>query len=279
MLKIGHDSDIFKEFAKNHDVFAIEAGMYRDFVPEFEQLYTDAGVKVKFGAKAYPLPIEENYILLENLKELGFKNTNRLEGLDRKHTESVLKKLAQWHAASAVRVTQKGLYPRDFCTAYLKPEGYDLLKGMFDGISKTLLECVKEYSNSDLYYDKVAKLQNQITDEILKFTEPDLSEFNVLNHGDCWSNNIMFKYDEQGNILETYLVDYQMPRYTSPAYDLIYFLLSSTKLEIKLEDFDYFIKFYHDQLVASLEVLNYRKPIPSLKEIHTMIYKYGVYGK
>ncbi|KAM7362729.1 uncharacterized protein ACRADG_013297 [Cochliomyia hominivorax] len=278
MLKIGHDTELFHDLMKNHNVFAIEAGMYSDSVPEFEQLYADAGMQVKFGPISYQLPTNHYYILLENLKVQGFKNVNRLEGLDVEHTKSVLRKLAQWHAASAVRVEQKGLYPRDYCTAYLKPEGYEMIKTMFDGSTNILLECVKEYRNSDLYYDKVEKLQKQITDEIYKIAEADSMEFNVLNHGDCWSNNIMFKYDQEGKLIDTLLIDFQMPRYGSPAQDLMYFLLSSTKLEIKLKDFDYFIKFYHDNLVENLKILKYGKHIPCLRELHCMIYKNGVFG-
>ena len=279
MLKVAHDSEIFREFMENHNVFDVEAKMYHIYVPEFEQLYLDAGLDVKFAAKSYTLASDEHYILLENLKERGFKNVNRLDGLDMEHTKSVLKKLAQFHAASAVRVTKKGLYPREICTSYLKPEGYEMIKNMFENNSKILLESIKEYSNSEQYYEKVVKIQNQLTDEIYKLIDIDSNEFNVLNHGDCWSNNIMFNYDEQGNVAATYLIDYQMTRYTSPAADLLYFLLSSTQLDIKLSKFDYFIKYYHDHLVESLQLLKYSKPIPSLKELHIMLYKHGIFGK
>ena len=279
MLKVAHDSEIFREFMENHNVFDVEAKMYHIYVPEFEQLYLDAGLDVKFAAKSYTLASDEHYILLENLKERGFKNVNRLDGLDMEHTKSVLKKLAQFHAASAVRVTKKGLYPREISTSYFKREGYELFKNMFQNNSRILFESIKEYNNSELYYEKVVKIQNQLTDEIYKLIDIDSNEFNVLNHGDCWSNNIMFNYDEQGNVAATYLIDYQMTRYTSPAADLLYFLLSSTQLDIKLSKFDYFIKYYHDHLVESLQLLKYSKPIPSLKELHIMLYKHGIFGK
>lgn len=110
MLKIGHDNDIFRDLLKTYDLFAVESGMYREILPELEKIYTDVGVQVRFGAKAFNLPIDKSYILLENLKLKGFRNANRLEGLDMNHVNSVLTKLAQWHAASAVRLTTKGMY-------------------------------------------------------------------------------------------------------------------------------------------------------------------------
>lgn len=114
---------------------------------------------------------------------------------------------------------------------------------------------------------------------MFKLGKVDHNEFNVLNHGDCWSNNIMFQYDSFGKINETYLVDFQMPKYGTPAQDLFYFLVSSAKLEIKIKEFDYFIKFYHDNLTENLRLLKYPKKLPSLKDIHIMLYKYGLWGK
>lgn len=115
-------------------------------------------------------------------------------------------------------------------------------------------------------------------DELFRVAKPESNEFNVLNHGDCWSNNIMFQYDAFGKVKETYLVDYQTPKYGTPAQDLFYMLLSSTKYEIKIKEFDHLMKFYHDQLVEHLQMLKYSKKIPSLSELHTMMYKYGVWG-
>lgn len=98
-------------------------------------------------------------------------------------------------------------------------------------------------------------------------------EFNVLNHGDCWCNNIMFKYNENGEREETILVDFQMGKYGSPGQDLLYFLFSSVKQEIRLKDFDYFIRYYHENLKENLKLLEYTKPIPTLNQLHIMILK------
>lgn len=108
---------------------------------------------------------------------------------------------------------------------------------------------------------------------------PDPTGLNVLNHGDFWSNNMMFSHDEAGKIKETILVDYQMPKYGTVAQDLLYFLMSSTRLEDKLSKFDYYIKFYHDNLVEHLKILNYTEALPKLREIHSTLFRYGFWGK
>ncbi|XP_075148803.1 uncharacterized protein LOC142222514 [Haematobia irritans] len=285
MMKIGYDTEYYREMLKPYNAFHVETEMYRDVIPELEKIFYNAGLEVKFGPKPYNLPTDELYILLENLKPLGYRNANRLEGFDMKHSKCVLKKLAQWHAASAVRVATKGRYSDQIHWGYIKRENYHIVNGMYENISKILLECIRDYTNSNIYYDKVEKLQSQVTDEIFKTLDDngDENTFQVLNHGDIWSNNIMFKYkddddDGSGDIVETYFVDYQTPRYTSPAPDLLYFIMSSCQYDIKLKKFDYMLAYYHNHLVEYLRILNYPKKVPTLKDIHYMVYKHGIWG-
>lgn len=101
----------------------------------------------------------------------------------------------------------------------------------------------------------------------------DPEEFNVLNHGDCWCNNIMFKYNESGEREDTILVDFQMGKYGTPCQDLLYFIFSSVKQEIRLKEFDFFIRFYHENLKVNLKLLDYKKPIPNLSDLHIMLLK------
>ncbi|XP_017477775.1 PREDICTED: uncharacterized protein LOC108367629, partial [Rhagoletis zephyria] len=122
------------------------------------------------------------------------------------------------------------------------------------------------------------RTQERIFDDFRAMIDADPTEFNVLNHGDFWANNIMFQYDAFGKIKETYFVDFQCSRYGSPVHDLYNLLLSSTQYEIKLKHFDYFIKYYHDQLIECLKLLRYPKKLPALKDIHIALYKYGVWG-
>ena len=162
MMKVNHQSEEVCEKMKDQDVFEIEKGMYDDIVPEFEKLYADAGVEVKFSAKSYNLPIKQDYILLENLCQRGFKNANRLEGLDKEHTENVLKKLAQWHAASAHRVTVKGPYEQKYIDGYFKSEGQELMKEMFDGMGKIFVSCAEKYSNFNEYGKDLVSIKSNI---------------------------------------------------------------------------------------------------------------------
>ncbi|KAH8247188.1 hypothetical protein KR038_000001, partial [Drosophila bunnanda] len=279
MVKLPHQHESYKEMMKRTNIFDIERTMYSEIVPEMEALYKEAGIDITFGAKSYDLKnAETDYVALEDLGIKGFKNANRLEGLDQAHTEGVLRKLAQWHAATAVRVATKGPYPEIVLHGFFKEESRPMMAEMMNGMGSRFIKCCATYENKEIYIDRVKALKPVYVDKCFEFAKVDPTEFNVLNHGDSWSNNIMFQYDAFGKIKEVYMVDYQIPKYGTVAQDLLYFLLSSTKLEDKLSKFDYYIKFYHDNLVEHLKILKYSKPIPSLRDIHLSLFKYGFFG-
>ncbi|XP_037723600.1 uncharacterized protein LOC119555955 isoform X1 [Drosophila subpulchrella] len=279
MVKLPHQLEVYKEMMKHTNIFEIERTMYNEVVPEMEALYKAAGVEVTFGAKSYDLKnAKSEYIALEDLCVKGFKNANRLEGLDQAHTERVLRKLAQWHAATAVRVATKGQYPEIVLKGFFKEENKPMMNEMMNGMGQIFLKCCATYEGNEAYIDKVKALKPVVIDEMFKLGEVDPTDFNVLNHGDSWSNNIMFQYDEFGKIKEVYMVDYQVSKYGSVAQDLLYFLISSTKLEDKLSKFDYYVKVYHDNLVEHLRILKYSKPLPSLRDIHKVLFRYGLFA-
>ncbi|KAH8362817.1 hypothetical protein KR084_001288 [Drosophila pseudotakahashii] len=279
MVKLPHQGEVFKEMMEKSNVFEIERCMYNEVVPEMEALYKAANVNVTFGAKSYDLKnAKTDYVALEDLGAKGVKNANRLEGFDQAHTEMVLFKLAQWHAASAVRIATKGQYPEIVLHGFYKEENRPMMTGMIKGIGGNFIKSCASYKGHEEYIDKVKALTEVFVDKMFEFAKVDPTEFNVLSHGDTWANNIMFQYDAFGKVKEVFLVDYQLPRYGTVAQDLLYLLISSTKLEDKLTKFDHYVRVYHEHLVEHLKILKYSKDIPTLKDIHLSIINNGFFG-
>ncbi|KAI9579894.1 hypothetical protein GQX74_000682 [Glossina fuscipes] len=298
MLKISHSREHLPEHFKHFNVFEVENGMYKEIAPEFERMYAKVGRKVCFTAKSYTLATQEEHVLLEDLGRYGFKNVKRQDCLDLEHLKNALEKLAQWHAASAVMVQQKGIFDMKYQRGMLNEGGKELLRTMLDDSGRYLLKNVTKLEGHEEYYEEVVKSNNllkKIYQIIIflvfqqtffsKFTEiffenarVDPKEFNVLNHGDYWSNNIMFQYAPDGSIKATLPVDFQITRYGSPAQDLMYLIFSSARLDIKISKFDYLIKFYHQNLIENLIILNYSQPLPTLRELHQTLIKYGLWA-
>jgi len=157
MLKTPHQSELYRKMIEKTDIFDVERGMYLEVVPELEQLYRDVGLEVKFGAEAYEIEATDYYVLLEDLRPRGFRNINRLEGMDQAHTESVLKKFAQWHAASAVRVETKGPYEEKYTKGFLKNE--EIVDAFCTRSLKIFMDNIELFKDYETYLrDLVCKL-------------------------------------------------------------------------------------------------------------------------
>lgn len=52
--------------------------------------------------RCYDASVEKSYLVLEDLSVAGYANVDKWTGLSRRHFEAVFRKLAKWHAGTAV---------------------------------------------------------------------------------------------------------------------------------------------------------------------------------
>lgn len=141
------------------------------------------------------------------------------------------------------------------------------------------MNVLKAQEGCEIYSEKISKWNT--TNMFSLFTDicqPMRNGFNCLNHGDDFLNNMMFQLDENKAPIDVLFVDFQACMWASPAPDLLYFLISSVSNDIKIDHFDDFIEFYHNELISSLKKLNYDKSIPSLADLHIDILDKGSFG-
>ncbi|XP_041674673.1 uncharacterized protein LOC108113685 isoform X2 [Drosophila eugracilis] len=266
-----------------HEMFDSEIKMYDHLIPELEELYTkNTAISPKFKPTHFKFPgtvVKSDYMLLEDLRKKGYRNADRTQGLEQFEVEAALKKLAQWHAASAKRVVELGEYEKGIRESYFTTEHQKLLDEFNINFSMPFLECMQKYNLDPGQLVLISDYTSRLTDLYIEFGKNDPMELSVLNHGDFWCNNFMFKYKDNGSEVEDVcFVDFQLSKYGTPAQDLLCMLMTSPKFSIKLEKFDHFIEYYHQQLCEHLSLLNYNRNAPTLAQFHTHLHRYSLWA-
>lgn len=123
---------------------------------------------------------------------------------------------------------------------------------------------------------KLEEFHKNFESRILACQQHSPGDIKVLNHGDFWVNNLLFKYDPRNNPVDLMFLDFQMSIYASLGFDLNYFLFASVQLEV-LERWKNLLEVYHASLRDTLTELSY-SDIPTYAEIEKEFKRKSAYG-
>ena len=183
-------------------MFNNEHIMYTEVLPKFLALQKQAEVAeedlLRFP-KCYGTNVEapNEVVLLEDLKDSGFSMLDRFTPLSDECVRSVLRNLAIFHSLSYVLKSKE-------------PETYDYfkdnLKDMWGAIANgtpeelayfKLIEDVSLSMLDDPEHQNVVK--NKISTAVTMAAKmakfENGSRYAVIQHGDCWTNNVMFNFE------------------------------------------------------------------------------------
>ncbi|KAI4495775.1 hypothetical protein M0802_008398 [Mischocyttarus mexicanus] len=226
---------------------------------------TDGELKrIHLIAKCAPLDSrrESNKILI--LEDLKYKNyyMRELKHLDYPHARLTLRYIARFHAYSfAIRdkkpqifktfqsIKEPIFYVGNPLTIDAESNEYTIA---LIGLIEKVLENEDEHYRRR--YKRFVKNMSKLVLEVVKGSSAE--PYAVLNHGDAWTNNILFKYKENGidNDLEDLrFLDFQVCRYASPALDISYIIFCFTFHEMRVKHYDDLLKDYYDSFSSCLQ--------------------------
>ncbi|KAK8735067.1 hypothetical protein OTU49_017443 [Cherax quadricarinatus] len=247
---------IFNEFSTA--VFQKEAGYYLELLPLFNAQLSRGGCEPIRAPHCYfaHLTEQEEVIFLGDLRPEGFKMFDRMKGMDKAHAVLVLKELGKLHAASILCQKETSVVLEEKYT-YIKKDFQSIIGDVdFKKMLTSEVENSAEIAERIGGYKKVvdwlkdfAPSSSDVFLEQIKKSPP----FDVLCHGDCWNNNILFKYDETGVPVDVRLLDFQISRKASPATDLNYFMYTSFNGPERKDNLETFLNVYYESLREVLE--------------------------
>lgn len=125
------------------------------------------------------------------------------------------------------------------------------------------------------YISKLKEFHPKVISKLIDvFSRSENDRYHVLNHGDCWVNNFMFKNKTE----DVLFVDFQEGYYGSPGIDLNYLFCSSLTKDTFVTYRDELIKEYQNTLSDVLLKLRYTKNIPTIDDIQAEILNKAFHG-
>ncbi|XP_053694635.1 uncharacterized protein LOC128742328 [Sabethes cyaneus] len=258
------DCKIKREAFKSEALFRNEVEFYNTIMPEFVTFQkrkcnnTTTGGQI-FRAVPQCYLAQDDLIMLEDLQVRGFSMPDRQAGLGMEQMRATLTELSKFHAVSLAYRKQ---HPSEF--SKLKAKVYEGVfsranaewyKNYYDILTRNAIEMVTQAIPEKVeYLDKLEGFLSDCFGNMVELVNEE-SKLSVICHGDCWTNNILYKYDDKGCISETCFVDFQLIRYGSLALDLAYLIYCCTDASLRKENLQNWLRIYQQQLVKSLKLL------------------------
>ncbi|XP_055616033.1 uncharacterized protein LOC129762073 [Toxorhynchites rutilus septentrionalis] len=254
-------------------VYEKEAEMFINVVPKLSKIVGDEF----FAAKCYHATRDpERMLVFHDLKSLNYTMANRHAGLDFDHCALIMRKIGKFHAASMRYVEQNmDVIDTYFYFNMFKSDAdktLDCINIVFEKGLATLIDVAEEWPDFDP--STLAKMKKLLPVYVSKLEECMTQKFDdgfkVLNHGDLWCNNMLFKYNApSGTVEDVVFVDYQMSFYSSPGIDLNYVISNCPDRETRNRT-DELIEIYYQSLSEILKQIEYHS-IPTLGDVYREI--------
>uniref|UniRef100_W8BJ95 CHK kinase-like domain-containing protein n=1 Tax=Ceratitis capitata TaxID=7213 RepID=W8BJ95_CERCA len=267
------------DFLEELKVFGKEKKTFLDILPKL-CLFQEPDAP--FAGRLYHFmkrPV--NCLALEDLNTRGYRMAAQEVGFDEKHSRLVMKRIGQFHAISMHLAKKDPNIQKEYRDGLLarhalKPDGFPY--AFFSGNANALLQLISKWPDYSKIADKLRAYIKNIVDNLVRSQIPQPQDLvRVLNHGDLWFNNVLFKYDGEQKAQNCIFIDYQMSVWTSPGIDLNYFLYTSVSLDVLKTKREELLKEYYGSFHAKLVELNY-EPIPSYEDICTEVRRRASYG-
>uniref|UniRef100_A0A1B6JDW9 CHK kinase-like domain-containing protein n=1 Tax=Homalodisca liturata TaxID=320908 RepID=A0A1B6JDW9_9HEMI len=234
------------------DPFTKEQTIYNELL---SKIYKK--INYQFGPRSFYSPVK-SVLVMQDLKEDGYIMCDRTKQLDFAHCIKVMKTIASFHATSVViqheepkfveSISEETMYRDD------SPIG-GFVKMMIVPVLKMVGDMLNNIEGCEKYANLIFNKMENVWSSSLERFKPKVKGLNVLTHGDLWINNILFKHDDTGEIVDVKFIDYPVVRYTSPATDLAFFIWSSANEEVRENKLEELCEVYIETLNSTLEQL------------------------
>lgn len=271
--------------------FEREISFYTEIYPMMEQFQREKGIDPENSLDAFnQIPrcyrtclVElEEAILMGDLRAEGFEMFDRHQNQDLDHIKLVIETLARFHALSfALKDQQPERIERfkHMIELFTTREEDESMQQWFDLLIARTLETLDKEAEPEVYEKTEKVLTGKFMDMVKELTlGAEAEPYTVICHGDCWNNNMMFKY-ENGTPVAICLLDWQICRYASPVLDLMYYIFTATTKAFRDLHYEHLMNIYHESVSNFLRKLGSDpEQLFPRKALNDQLHRYGRFG-
>nr|XP_016927182.2 uncharacterized protein LOC108007923 [Drosophila suzukii] len=274
------DQDPAGDVLIHYGVYTREMEIYESILPQLaDMVRKELKDPRKLFAATMDVDRKRDSIIFEDMSLDHYKVACRRKKLDLEHTHLVLEKLASFHAAASVLAErQPGIFAKNYDRGFFNKH-----TRAYGKIMTNLLEALSRSLSSDQelgprYKDKIDRLIEHLMDYGERSTTNSPGDFLTLAHGDLWTTNFMFQYDDKDHPKNAIFIDFQFSVWNSPAIDLHYFFATSLQDNLRFEHQSELVQFYYYKLVEALKKFKFSGTIPSLFDFQMQFRSRGFYA-
>ena len=201
IAKVNTDSSSEASKSINNKLFVNEGHCLTKLTPRINKILSHCNKHPLRVPKCFYVSYKDNkeFLILEDLRKIGFQMLERKKPMDLQHTSLVLKELAKFHASSFVLEKKENkqlneLFP--FLEKYAVSKDnlmYEMFRPLIYEQLQNSINILEELNERKECIEIFKNIQRNCMDiyvsQICDFTP----QFRAVNHGDCWKNNILFR--------------------------------------------------------------------------------------
>lgn len=197
IAKLAPSQEMIRQMMQMEMLFSNEVIMYTEILPKLLELQNNRDVSEE-GKLKFPIcygtitEAPHEMILLEDLKTKDFDMRDRMISLTNEEILIVLERLATLHSVSfALRNKEPELFV-EYSSKLRNMWTSDILNDFAETYENGMIQLLDDDDCKSRTRGTVTKLQAMG----LELQKSDLnSRYSVVIHGDCWTNNLMFRFE------------------------------------------------------------------------------------
>ena len=203
VVKSAFTEDEHRNFLPIEDSYANEIHFFTEVKPTLNKFIEECGMRpTNYAAHCYQIHAEvpKEMLCLENLRTSNFELFDKKLILDDEHFSFIFNYYGRFHGYS---FALKARRPEDYAKLVAPIRNvFEQFTKIPEGNFKTFL---KDTSNTIATYlevgedDEIIKKYEKYQDggiiDLFEKAVTDVCDHTTILHGDCWSNNMMFKYE------------------------------------------------------------------------------------